>query len=83
MYKASWPPFEGYTSAHSSIILVNFISSSMAPVYPMFVCVSLCVCTLDVGSIRNLYSTQDLYEAVAALRDPDYSINRFPFLSPF
>ncbi|EFX79137.1 hypothetical protein DAPPUDRAFT_245167 [Daphnia pulex] len=30
----------------------------------------------DVGSIRNLYSTQDLYEAVVALRDPDYSINR-------
>nr|CAH0103668.1 unnamed protein product [Daphnia galeata] len=33
----------------------------------------------DVGSIRNLYSTQDLYEAVVALRDPDYSINRFHF----
>ncbi|KZS07845.1 TBC1 domain family member 19 [Daphnia magna] len=30
----------------------------------------------DVGSIRNLYSSQDLYEAVVALRDPDYSINR-------
>lgn len=32
--------------------------------------------TGDVGSIRNLYSSQDLYEAVASLRDPDYSVHR-------
>lgn len=41
----------------------------------MYTVRTFCMCS-DVGSIRNLYSSQDLYEAVVALRDPDYSINR-------
>lgn len=61
--------------------MLNVLSRNICPL----VCIILsaaayitflpCVFT-DVGSIRNLYSTQDLYEAVVALRDPDYSINR-------
>lgn len=62
------------------MLLIQIVEAVSVFLYEIYMMTDI---LLDVGSIRNLYSTQDLYEAVAALRDPDYSVNRFDFFMRF